>query len=129
MSKITIVDLEVFFCVGVSDEERAKPQRVLLTVDLDFDFYTAAVSDRLTRTIDYNAVAQEVLKFGAGRSWKLVEKLASDVADRVLAVFHLEAVSVEVKKFALPQARHVSVKLTKGRAATDTFRRAGWGIP
>ena len=31
MSKITIVDLEVFYRVGVTDEERAKPQRLLVT--------------------------------------------------------------------------------------------------
>ena len=54
MSKITIVDLEVFYCVGVSDEERAKPQRLLLTVDMDFDFSSAAISDRITKTINYD---------------------------------------------------------------------------
>ena len=50
MSKITIVDLEVFYCVGVSDEERATPQRLLLTVDMDFDFASAVLSDRITKT-------------------------------------------------------------------------------
>ena len=38
MSKISIVDLEVFYCVGVTDEERAKPQRLLLTVEMSLDF-------------------------------------------------------------------------------------------
>ena len=52
MSKITIVDLEVYYCVGVTDEERAKPQRLLLTVDMNFDFSSAAVSDRIERTIN-----------------------------------------------------------------------------
>ena len=53
MSKITITDLEVFFHVGVPDEERAKPQRLLVSVDMEFDFSIAAVSDRVTKTIDY----------------------------------------------------------------------------
>jgi len=38
MSFITIVDLEVFYRVGISEEERAKPQRLLLTLDINFDF-------------------------------------------------------------------------------------------
>jgi FolB domain-containing protein len=129
MSKITIVDLEASWHVGVTDEERAKPQRLLVSVDMDFDFASAAMSDRLTKTIDYFAVAQKLLKFGEGRSWKLIEKLATDIADEVLSEFHPQAVTVEVKKFAIPQARHVSVSLTKSRTGPAMVKRTAWGIP
>jgi 7,8-dihydroneopterin aldolase/epimerase/oxygenase len=115
MSKIKIVDLEVFYCVGVSDEERAKPQRLLLTVDIDFDFSVAAVSDRITKTIDYFEVSQMLLKFGERRSWKLIEKLALNIADVVLIEYPAQAVTIEVKKFPVPQAQYVSVSLTKRR--------------
>ena len=129
MSKITIFDLEVFYCVGVPDEERAKPQRLLLTVDLDFDFSSAAISDRFTKTIDYNAVAQLLLKFGEGRSWKLIEKVANDAAERILTEFQPQGVTVEVKKFPLPEARYVSVRVSKGRATPGLIKRTAWGIP
>jgi dihydroneopterin aldolase len=109
MSKITITDLEVFYCVGITDEERAQPQRLLLTVDMVFDISTAALGDRLTKTIDYFAVSQRLLKFGEGRSWKLIEKVAANIGAMILSEFQPTAVSVEVKKFAIPQARHVSV--------------------
>jgi dihydroneopterin aldolase len=115
ISKITIADLEVFYSVGVTDEERAKPQRLLITVDMAFDFSSAATSDRIEKTINYQQVADEVLKYGEGRNWKLIEKLASNLADFVLAEYHPEAVQVEVKKFVVPQARHVSVSVTKTR--------------
>ena len=128
MSKITIVELEVFMNVGVSDEERAHPQRLLLTVDMEFDFSSAALTDRLTKTIDYFAVAQRLLKYGEGRSWKLIEKLASEVADDVLAQFHPQAVTVEVKKFAIPQAKHVSVSLARSSRG-GMVKKAAWGIP
>ena|ERR1041385_4013964 len=128
MSKITIVDLEVNWHVGVPDDERAKPQRLLLTLDMDYDFSSAAISDRVTKTIDYFAVAQHVMKFGEGRSWKLIEKLASDIADEILSHFQPQAVTVEVKKFPLPQARHVSVSLTKARGG-GMVKKAAWGIP
>ena len=116
MSKITIVDLEVAYCVGVTDEERAKPQRLLLTVDMSFDFTSAAVSDRIERTINYQHVVEGLLKFGEERSWKLVEKLVTNVADWVLAEYKPEAVMVEVKKFSVPQARFISVSMGKTRA-------------
>lgn len=113
LSKITVTDLEVFFCVGVSDEERAKPQRLLVTVDMAFDFSSAATSDRIEKTINYQDVADRILTYGEGRNWKLIERLASNIADYVLSEYRPEAVLVEVKKFTVPQARHVSVSVTK----------------
>jgi 7,8-dihydroneopterin aldolase/epimerase/oxygenase len=116
MSRISIVDLEVFYQIGVTDEERAKPQRLLITVEMDFDFTAAAHNDHLEKTINYFEVAQELLKFGHGRSWKLLEKLTANVADFVLARFKPESVMVEIKKFPIPQARHVSVALARSRS-------------
>ena len=113
MAKISIVDLEVFYRVGVPDAERAKPQRLLLTVEMESDFSAAAKSDGIVDTIDYFAVSQRLLKFGDGQSWKLIEKLAADIADTVLTEFKPNNVTVEVKKFIIPQARHVSVTLMK----------------
>ena len=115
MSQISIVDLEVFYRVGVPDAERAQPQRLLLTVTLESDFAAAATSDSIVDTIDYYAVTQKLLKFGEGREWKLIEKLAADIAGLILAEFKPQAVTVEVKKFIIPQARHVAVSLTRAR--------------
>ena len=117
MPKITIVDLEVFYCVGVTDEERAKPQRLLLTVDMNFDFTSAAVSDRIERTINYQKVADALLNYGEGRSWKLVERVVSKIADMILVEYKPDAVMVEVKKFSIPQARFVSVSMGKTHPA------------
>jgi FolB domain-containing protein len=113
MSRISIVDLEVFYSVGVTDEERAAPQRLLITVDLHYDFASAAMSDRIEKAINYFDVAQELLKYGEGRSWKLMEKLVANLVEMILAKFKPQAVTVEVKKFPIPQAKYVSVSLTR----------------
>jgi dihydroneopterin aldolase len=115
MSRISIIDLEVFYRVGVPDAERTQPQRLLLTIELEADFSVAAKTDSIADTIDYFAVSQRLLKFGDGKSWKLIEKLAADIADLILSEFKPQSVSVEVKKFPIPQARHVSVILKKKR--------------
>ncbi len=115
MAGINIVDLEVFYCVGVTDDERAKPQRLLLTVEMEVDITTAAISDRIERTVNYFTVSQRLLNYGDRRSWRLLERLVSDVADLILFEFKPEAVTVEVKKFVIPQARYVSVSLAKQR--------------
>ena len=115
MSRISIVDLEVFYRVGVPDAERAQPQRLLLTVEMEYDFSKAAKTDSIAETIDYFAVSQRLLKFGDGREWRLIEKLAADIADLVLTEFKPQSIAVEVKKFPIPQARHVSVIVTRKR--------------
>jgi FolB domain-containing protein len=115
MAKICIVELGVLYRVGVPDDERARPQRLLLTVEMESDFSAAAQTDSIADTVDYFAVSQRLLGFGEGRSWKLIEKLAADICEMILAEFRPQSVTVEVKKFPIQQARHVAVSLTRAR--------------
>jgi dihydroneopterin aldolase len=112
MATITIRDLEVFYHVGVPDRERSTPQRLLLTVRIAKDFSAAAAADDLSQTIDYHAVTQRLLRFGDGRSWRLIETLAMDIAQALSAEFAPSSVTVEVKKFVIAQTRYVSVQVT-----------------
>jgi FolB domain-containing protein len=116
VAKISIIDLEVFYRVGVPDEERAQPQRLLLTIEMESDFSVAAKTDSVADTIDYFTLSQRLLKFGDGKSWKLIEKLAADICEMILSEFKPESVTVEVKKFPIPQAQRVSVSLTRRRS-------------
>ena len=129
MSKISVVDLELNLHVGVTDEERAKPQRILMTVDMAYDFSSAIATDRITKTIDYFQVAQQLVEFGKGRSWKLIEKLSNDAGEMVLSEFQPSAVTITVKKFVIPQAAYVSVSHTLQRKGNGMLKQAGWGIP
>ena len=52
-------------------------------------------------------------RMGEGRSWRLIESLASEIAGMVVADFGVAHATVEVKKFILPEARHVSVRTTR----------------
>ena len=113
MATISIVDLEVFYRVGVPEEERARPQALSITVEMAADFAAAAKSDAIEDTIDYFQVSQRLLKFGEGRSWKLIEKLAADIAEMILGEFGAQRVTVEVKKFIIRDAKYVSVKLER----------------
>jgi dihydroneopterin aldolase len=110
MSQISVVDFEVFFHVGVPDEERRSAQRLLLTTEMEVDFSAAALGDDLRQTIDYFAVSQDMQRFGDGRSWSLIETLAVELARHILKKYGPISVAVEVKKFIIPQARWVSVR-------------------
>jgi FolB domain-containing protein len=113
MDKIRIRDLEVFYHVGVTEEERAKPQRLLLSIEMEHDFTSAISRDDLAETLDYFAISQRLLRFGDDCHWQLIETLAAHVAAMIQDEFHAQSVSVEVKKFVIPQAAYVSVALTR----------------
>ncbi|HKS37311.1 MAG TPA: dihydroneopterin aldolase [Verrucomicrobiae bacterium] len=120
MDTIVIKDLEVFYHVGVPEEERAAAQRLLITAELSVDVSAAIASDDVTKTIDYHAVVQRLVRFGEGRSWRLIERLADDIARMILEEFGAGSVSVEVKKFILPETRYVAVRLARKRAGRGT---------
>jgi len=115
MDTITIQDLEVFYHVGVTDEEQSVAQRLLLTIDITLEFTAAIAGDDLAETVDYDALSQRLLSFGDQCHWRLIETLASDIASMILEDYPAQQVRVEVKKFCLPQARHVSVRLQRSQ--------------
>lgn len=117
--QIHIEDLEVFYRVGVPEEERAKPQRLLLSITLFHDFHQAAATDDLRHTIDYYAVTQRLLKLGEGQTWRLIETLAHEIAELILREFRPSAVDVEIKKFILPETKWVSVKVRRLQPSAD----------
>ena len=111
--RITIKDLEVQFHVGVPDEERAEPQKLLITIEMTHDLAPSGASDTLAQTIDYYTVCQAVKALGQTRSWKLIEALADDICMLVLDQFSPSVVRVVVKKFILPDTRWVSVEMIR----------------
>jgi dihydroneopterin aldolase len=116
MFTIRIVDLEVFYRVGVPDAERAEPQRLMVSAEMEVDAPRAAASDELSDTIDYFSVSQDLLKHGQGRTWKLLEKLSAELAELILEKYHPGSVRVEIKKFIIPEARHISVSCVRRRS-------------
>lgn len=83
---------------GVRQEERESAQEFKVDVEVDADLGPAGRSDKIADTVDYRqvrAAAREVIE---GQSRQLLEALAAEIAERVLAISHVEAVSVRVAK-------------------------------
>ncbi len=112
---ICIEDLQLRARIGISATERAKPQRVLCTLEIAADFSRAARSDKIADTINAQAVAERVRALAAEKPRNLVERLAEEIADCILEEFHAEQVSVTLKKFVLPSAANYGVKIERRR--------------
>ena len=110
---IHIEQLELFARIGVTDTERANPQRLTVSITIwpreQFDF----LSDDLTRTIDYSAVCIAVREFAATRSDKLIETLAAALAEHLLQLFPIQQVRLDLRKFVLADAKYAAARLTR----------------
>jgi dihydroneopterin aldolase len=113
MDTITIQDLGVLCRIGVPEEERAKPQRLLITIEMSGDFSKSCLSDDLAETINYYRVALRITDLCAKTSFKLIERLAQEIAQTIQSEFGAKQINVEVKKFILPDARYVSFRLSR----------------
>jgi len=111
--KIHIEQLDVFTRIGVPAEERTNPQK--LTVSISFWPYQQAsdVADHIERAVNYSAVAEKTKNFVREQSVSLIETLADRLASHLLKSFPIQKVTIELRKFALQDAKYVSVTLTR----------------
>jgi 7,8-dihydroneopterin aldolase/epimerase/oxygenase len=112
---IEIRRLRVATHIGVPDEERAEPQTLWLTVRMTPSQGFDCLQDDITRTIDYHAVALALQALAAAKPRRLIETLALEVADHLLAGHPLAAVAVTIEKHILPDTECVAVHLERRR--------------
>ena len=83
---------------GVRAAEREQAQEFHVDVDIEADLRQAGDSDDLAETVDYTkarAAAKQVIE---GASMQLLEALAAAIAERILDLPRVAAVSVRVAK-------------------------------
>jgi dihydroneopterin aldolase len=116
---IRVVDLEVYSLIGVPDTERRAPQRLLISLEISIDSFShAAGTDHLAWTINYVDVVEHVKHVTAKRTRKLLETLAEELAVNLLKAFPIKKITLEIKKFVLPDAQYVSVKIERSHPSS-----------
>lgn len=106
--------LEFYAYHGVLPEEQVLGQRFLIDMDIFSDLRQAGSSDQVGDTIHYGEVYQVVKACVTEARHQLLERLAEEIAQRVLAQFSCSSIRVEVHK---PQApvpgvfRDISVEI------------------
>lgn len=111
--KIHIEQLEVFTVIGVLEHERKGLQRLM--VSISFWPYEQAqdLADNIEKAVNYSAVAEETKRFAREQTVNLIETLADQLAAHLLKTFPIQKVTIELRKFALQDAKYVSVTATR----------------
>ena len=102
MDRISIKDLRVATRIGVTPQERAAPQNVLISVDIWKDLTRPGTTDDLADTIDYHAVCVEIAAMVRAAETNLLEHLAEKIAAQIGGLSGGNRVSVEVTKESVP---------------------------
>lgn len=100
--RIVLTGLAVIGHHGFFPEETAAGQRFLVDVTVWLDVTEAARTDDLTRTLDYSRLADLVAGIVAGPPRRLIETVATEIADTVMTNFPVHATEVTVHKPEAP---------------------------
>jgi dihydroneopterin aldolase len=115
---IRVIDLEVYAHIGVPEAERREAQRLLISLEMATESFShAAGTDNIAWTINYADVVERVKKITAHRARKLLETLAEEIAADLLKSFPIRKITLEIKKFVLPETQYVSVKIERPHGA------------
>ena len=111
--RIHIEELEISTCIGVPENERSTPQRLTVSISFWPYYEQRDMADKIDNTVNYSIVAEETKKFVRDQSTNLIETLADRLAMHLLKTFRIQKISVELRKFPLKDAKHVSVTVTR----------------
>ena len=98
MDYITIDNLRVNGAHGHYDHERNAEQEFLLSLRIGIDTKKPAESDALADTIDYDFLRSIVENVFSGKSRYLIETLAEEIAQNILAETIAQEVSISIQK-------------------------------
>lgn len=111
---------------GVFDHERRDGQDFVVDITVWLDQAAAAASDDLADTYDYGVLADRAVTIVAGPARNLIETVAAEIADDVIADGRVDAVEVSVHK---PQAPIPHTFTDVAVVARRSRRRHGRVLP
>lgn len=123
--RITLTGITAKGYHGVLDFEKRDGQPFVVDATLYSNFSAAAATDDLTKTTNYALVAELINREITTGSLDLIETLAMNIAEGILADFErIDAVEIKVSK---PQA---PIEVPFGYVAVSVFRErvAGEGV-
>lgn len=115
---IEVRGLKVMGRIGVTADERAHEQALVISIAARMDTRAASTTDDLTATLDYEDLVRQISKIVQSEEYKLLESLADRLARRVLEHRFVEDVWVRIGKPDAPldeEVDEVAVEITRSR--------------
>jgi dihydroneopterin aldolase len=116
MDKIIIRQLQIDALIGIHDWEKQNRQPVIIDFDLFFDCTDAAASDDIKDALDYFVICEEVTRFVKSSRFELIERLAEELAQLILAKFPCDEIKLTLlKPNAVANAQSVGIEISRSQ--------------
>jgi dihydroneopterin aldolase len=92
--RLYLRDLRLTVSIGIHDFELARPQTVIVNVDLSLAPPAAALADDIRNVLDYDAIHDGIKTLAASRHFNLQETLVDGILD--LCLGHAEVIEARV---------------------------------
>ncbi|AFP85059.1 dihydroneopterin aldolase [secondary endosymbiont of Ctenarytaina eucalypti] len=116
MDIVFIEQLTVMALIGVHDWEQQQLQKLVFDLEMGWDNRIAARSDDVADCLSYADVAEAVLSIVMGKRFALVERVAEEIAERLMMQFSLPWIRIKIgKPSAILQAGNVGVVIMRER--------------
>ena len=115
MGVILLEDLSVKVSIGVTERERSRRQKILVSVEIECAPPAGAnwENDSLEDTVDYSEVRRAIRELLAGSRFNLIETLANSIASTLKREFGPKGagrIRVMVKKFPYRDAEYAAYR-------------------
>jgi len=98
MDRIILNDLHFWGVHGVYPEEQLKKQEFIVSVKIYLDLSESSHSDQLEDTVNYAELIWQLQQIVEDKNYALLERLAQELADCVLADDRVQRVKIAVTK-------------------------------
>ena len=118
MDKIILKGIEVFAYHGALSEENSLGQRFTIDITMKKDIRKACINDTLEDTVHYGFVHDDVVTLTKNNKFKLIEKLAEELAKMIVEKYGVEEVTVSIEKPNAPINgifKYVAVEITRSK--------------
>ena len=106
---IHVEQLELFARLGITEEERSRPQRITVSLTIWPERGFSGLQDDISRAVNYAEVCRAARELVESRPVSLIETLASQIASALLKEFPLRMVEVELRKYIYPDTKYTAV--------------------
>jgi dihydroneopterin aldolase len=111
---IEIEDLKVDTIIGVFDEERLKPQTILISIKCQLDIDHNQDLDNIENVTSYSDIKKEIVTFVSASQYKTLEKLITELKKQLDNQFPIKIEKLEINKIEIAKkynAKKVSVSI------------------
>ena len=111
---IEIEDLKVDTIIGVFDEERLKPQTILISIKCQLALDHNQDLDNIENVTSYSDIKKEIVTFVSASQYKTLEKLITELKKQLDNQFPIKIEKLEINKIEIAKkynAKKVSVSI------------------